>query len=469
MADPAAGRRQILAAAVVGLIVRLAFGLLYWVDKPLTHDEREYLALAQSVAAGRGFVYDASHDTGTAQQFGRAPVYPLFLAIVGAGRGEHVAAPARVKVAQSIVGAIGVGLIGLLARRAAGPRAGIAAAAIAAVYPPLVWISAYVFSEALYSTLALLAALLLDTALDRSAGGPAEDRGGPGISTYSLARPHLFSWRWGPTPSAGPVAHARSVAAEGSRSPSREPQALQYARSGSAMAAAAGLTAGLAILARPAMLLFLPLAALWLIAHRRPSLAVALVVTSLAVITPWTVRNARVYGRFVLIASEGGVTFWTGNHPLARGEGDLAANPDIKIAELAFRAAHPGLTAEQLEPLYYREALHYIARHPLWWLGLLAKKAFYTIVPIGPSYTLHSTRYLVSSVISYLLLLPFAAAGARAWRRGGRRPEALFVLAASAVIVGLVFFPQERFRIPVIDPALIVCAAVACAGRLKTQ
>jgi 4-amino-4-deoxy-L-arabinose transferase-like glycosyltransferase len=418
MADPAAGRRLILAAALVGLIARLGFGLLYWVDKPLTHDEREYLALAQSVAAGRGFVYDASHDTGTAQQFGRAPVYPLFLAIVGAGRGEHVAAPARVKVAQSIVGAIGVGLIGLLARRAAGLRAGVAAAAIAAVYPPLVWISAYVFSEALYSTLALLAALLLDTALDRSAGGPAEDRG---------------------------------------------------ARSGRAMAAAAGLTAGLAILVRPAMLLFLPLAALWLIAHRRPSLAVALVVTSLVVIAPWTVRNTRVYGRFVLIASEGGVTFWTGNHPLARGEGDLAANPDIKIAELAFRAAHPGLTAEQLEPLYYREALHHIARHPLWWLGLLVKKAFYTIVPIGPSYTLHSTRYLVASVISYLLLLPFAAAGARAWRRGGRRPEALFVLAASAVIVGLVFFPQERFRIPVIDPALIVCAAVACAEGVKQR
>ena len=53
-------------------------------------------------------------------------------------------------------------------------------------------------------------------------------------------------------------------------------------------------------------------------------------------------RNVRVYGRFVLVASEGGVTFWTGNHPLARGEGDLAANPDIKAAELTFRAAHPG-------------------------------------------------------------------------------------------------------------------------------
>jgi hypothetical protein len=27
------------------------------------------------------------------------------------------------------------------------------------------------------------------------------------------------------------------------------------------------------------------------------------------------------------------------------------------------------------------------------------------------------------------------------------------------VLLSLAFFPQERFRIPVIDPALIVCAA----------
>ena len=58
-----------------------------------------------------------------------------------------------------------------------------------------------------------------------------------------------------------------------------------------------------------------------------PSLAATLVAASLIVVTPWTVRNLRVYDRFVLVASEGGVTFWTGNHPLARGEGDLAANP----------------------------------------------------------------------------------------------------------------------------------------------
>ena len=54
---------------------------------------------------------------------------------------------------------------------------------------------------------------------------------------------------------------------------------------------------------------------------------------------PWTARNAAVYGRFVLVASEGGVTFWTGNHREARGEGDLAANPHLKPLNREFRAA----------------------------------------------------------------------------------------------------------------------------------
>lgn len=412
--DPVRARRLIVAVGVAGLVLRLAFGLLYWTGKPLTHDEREYLALAQGLAEGRGFVYDASRETGTAQQFGRAPAYPLFLTIIGAGSGEPSSSPARVKIAQSIVGAMVIWLIGTIALRAAGGIAGVAAAALAAVYPPLVWIGAYVLSETLYSALALGAVVLLDMAVARA------DKQGS-------------------------------------------------ARAGGASALGAGLLSGIAILVRPVMLFFLPLAAAWLWRRGRRSLAVALIVTSVAVVAPWTARNYRVYGRFVLVASEGGVTFWTGNHPLARGEGDLAANPAIKQADIAFRAAHPGLSAEELEPLYYRDALRYIAANPAWWLGLVARKAFYTIVPVGPSYTLHSMRYLVASVVSYLALLLVALPGVGvAWRRG-RRPTALFLLAASTVLVSLVFFPQERFRIPVIDPTLIVLAAAVCARRLEAR
>jgi 4-amino-4-deoxy-L-arabinose transferase-like glycosyltransferase len=402
--DPARARRLILLAAVVGLLVRLAFGLLYWVGKPLTHDEREYLALARSLSAGRGFTYDSSHATGTAQQFGRAPAYPLFLAAIGAGGDEHDRVPAVVKIAQSCAGAGVVALIGFLAMRAMGSRAGVLAAGLAAFHPPLVWICAYVLSETLYSLLALATVLLFDAAMARAIG--------PGRARDARIRIAL-----------------------------------------------AGLLAGAAILVRPVMLFFVPLAVLWMAWRRHAGLAAVFLALAAAVVLPWTVRNLRVHDRFVLVASEGGVTFWTGNHPLARGDGDLAANPDIKVAELEFRRAHPGLSAEQLEPLYYRDAIRYIAAHPLWWAGLLARKAFYTVVPIGPSYTLHSRKYRVASVTPYVLLLPFAIAGATRLVRRASPPAGLFLLAGSVVLAGLVFFPQERFRIPVIDPTLIVCAA----------
>lgn len=407
-------RRWILVAAVVGFALRAAFGAFYWVGKPLTHDEREYLALARSLTEGRGFTYgDDAGPAGTTQQFGRAPGYPAFLALIGAGQSDHGSSPLRVKLAQSIVGAGTVWLLGLIALRACGARAGVIAAAIAAVYPPLVWISAYVFSETLYSALALLGAHALQRAVDQS-GTTGSHPSRPGRHTAALA-------------------------------------------------AAAGALTGIAILVRPAMLFFVPLAAIWLIRRKRFVVASIALIAIVAIIAPWTLRNARIHGRFVLVASEGGITFWTGNHPLARGEGDLAANPELKRAELEFRRAHPGLTGDQLEPLYYRDAFAFIAEHPGRWLALLARKLFYTVVPIGPSYTLHSTRYWAASVLSYLGLLLAAAAGARALAHSAHRPTAILLLGASAVLTSVVFFPQERFRIPVIDPVLIIAAA-ATAG-----
>lgn len=400
MPDSRRCRRQIAWAAVAAFALRAAFAFGYWVDRPMTHDEHEYLALAAALASGHGLTY-LEPPKGTTAQFGRAPGYPAFLAAIGAGTTDAGSAPDRVKLVQAILGSFAVVLIAIAAYRAGGPLAGVVAAWLAAIYPPLVWMPAYVLSETLYSVLALGTALALQAAAD---------------------------------------------------APRR-----------AAHAAGAGVLCGAAVLVRPAMLFFLPLAAGWLVWRRTPRLAAALAFGALLVIAPWTARNYLVHGRFVLVASEGGVTFWTGNHPLARGEGDLAANPALKEEELRFRRAHPGLTSEQLEPLYYRDAFRHIAADPLRWLGLLGRKVFYTLVPAGPSYALHSRRYRTASVASYLIVLPFAIAGATLLWRNPRRPAALLLLAAASVLVGIVFFPQERFRIPVIDPVLIVCAATFVA------
>jgi hypothetical protein len=67
--------RAVWLAVAVGIAARLAFALGYWVDKPLTHDEREYLLLARNVAEGRGFVVELPGlpDGPSVERFSRPP------------------------------------------------------------------------------------------------------------------------------------------------------------------------------------------------------------------------------------------------------------------------------------------------------------------------------------------------------------------------------------------------------------
>jgi 4-amino-4-deoxy-L-arabinose transferase-like glycosyltransferase len=413
-------------AVAVALLLRLGFGLGYWTGKPLTHDEREYLTLAVNVAQGRGFATELPGEplaapTHDVQRFGRGPGYPLFLAPLtvldpdlrqGRLPGD---VPNAVKIAQAILGTAALLILAGLVRRGAGERAATAAAWIGALFPPLVWMPAYALSEQLASVLALACAAWLGIATD---GSPAA-RASRGRITAALV--------------------------------------------------GAGLAAGAGALTRPAHLFFLPAAALLLV-WRSPDRGAGLrraalfSIVALATIAPWTVRNAGVHQRFVPIASSGGVNFWIGNHREAVGDGDLAANPHLKVRNAEFRARHATLSEEALEPLYYDEALGFITADPVWWLGLEARKIWYTLTPFGPSYRLHAPRYFWTSAIALLVILPAAVVGlVRA--APGTRPAALLALAAATVVVGLVFFPHERFRLPVMDPALIAAASLSASRR----
>ncbi len=399
-------RLAVCGAVLLGLALRLGFGLLYWNGQVLTRDELEYLSLARSLAAGHGFVYDEVMRAGPFIPFGRSPGYPAFLALIGAGARVFTSAPTVVKVAQALVGAIGVWLAARVAFRVGGARAARATAIIAAIYPPLVWVAAFVWSEAIFWPLGLLIAWLFDR----------------GVSAGDRVRPGLVC----------------------------------------------GLIVGLAVITRPAIILFLPLAGAYLLWKWRIRMAVAMAVGVLLVYLPWTARNYVLHGRMMVVASDGGVTFWTGNNPLAIGEGDMAANTAIKLDNARLRAEHPGLTEEEMEHFYYEEAFRWMRAHPLDWVALEIKKVFYLVVPIGPSYTIHSSRYFVASVASYGSLLILGAVAIVRRRDHLGNAAGLWLLAASAILVCLVFFPQERFRIPLIDPALVVLGGLGLAAVLPS-
>ena len=249
------------------------------------------------------------------QRFGRGPGYPVFLAPLTwldadlrAGR-LPAGVPAAVKIVQAILGAAAILVLAGLVRRVAGDRAGAAAAWIAALFPPLVWMPAYALSEQLASVLALGCAAWLGAVTD---GTPAA-RGRP-RRHHARARgrrPRRRRRRADPPGTAVlPAAGGAAAVLAGARSPHRAAPRRSCSRS-----------------------------------------------LALAAIAPWTVRNAIVHRQFVPIASSGGVNFWIGNHREAIGDGDLAANPHLKLRNAEFRARHAGLSEEALEPLYYREAL----------------------------------------------------------------------------------------------------------------
>src|SRR5262245_56410989 len=240
-------RRWIAAAFGLAFLLRLGFAFFYWANEPLTRDEREYLSLARSLAAGNGFIYDAEVMDGSVQPFGRAPGYPVFLAVTGGGARFVDSVPLSVKIAQALVGSAGILLVAALAGRLAGSRAAVAGALIAACYPPLVWIASYAFSEAIFWPIALLVAW--------------------GLDRIESARSRIF-------------------AAFGS-----------------------GLLTGVAILIRPATMAFVPIAAVWFLVRRRYLGAAGFLIGMALLIGPWTVRNHAHYGRFVPVAAEGGVTF----------------------------------------------------------------------------------------------------------------------------------------------------------------
>ena len=384
----------------------------------IVDDAHDYDRHAVSIAMGHGYARMGSGPSG--ETAFRPPAYPYFLAGVYVLAGvERAPAPTRVvagRIANALVGAAIVALIGVLAAQLFDRRTALAAMGLAAVYLPLVLIGGALMSEPLF------AALLL---------------GALSAALRHRRAPHRYRW-----------------------------------------ALLAGLFCGLTLLARAnAVAVLAPLAfAVWDVRPRWSWRALAppaaLVAVALLTVAPWTIRNAIVLDRFVPVSTQAGWALAGTYNDAARADRAHPASwrslrrvPDYQYL------VRPSRWRRTPEPALEHElraaALRYAARHPAY----VAEVAYWNTARMlelaGRSWWRHTAatvsvgpRWADAGVVCFWVCAALALAGALTVR--GRRTPA-FVAAVPALLflsVVLLVFETPRYRTG-IDPFVVLLAAVA--------
>ncbi len=218
-----------------------------------------------------------------------------------------------------------------------------------------------------------------------------------------------------------------------------------------------GLLWGVAALANPAALSFLPFAGCWLAyqLHRRgkrwvvPALLSAIIFWM--AIMPWLARNYKALGRPVFIRDNFGVELRIGNNSLAEGIYVLAYHPGHNIVQYAKykQMGEAAFCAEQ-----GRLAREWIAQHPSRFLLLTIRRFIFfwdgmpRVSDVVGLIAVKNLLFLATSVLAIWGLL-------LAWKR---RVHGVFLFAALLIFYPLVYyvcFPELRYRHP-IDPELLI-------------
>ncbi|HEV7526493.1 MAG TPA: glycosyltransferase family 39 protein [Acidimicrobiia bacterium] len=421
-------RRFGLALAVIALsalVVRIAFVVVVAPHVPTLGDASAYHLLAENLAKGRGYIrpFDALllHVTRPTAEY--PPLFPALLS-VPARLGVHSVDQQRILLA--FVGTGTVVLVGLLGRRVGSDAVGLIAAALAAIYPMLFLTEATLMAESLY--VALIAVVLLLA-----------------YRVYDDPKPARFG-------------------------------ALGAAIGFATLTRAEGLLLGI-IMVVPLVFLLRGLTP----KERLARVAIALGV-AVAVVAPWTIRNAVRFHTFVPVsnnvatlidgancdATYGGPELGLWRETFSRRPGTSApALPQAQACFEGFDITDPHFDEAKAASAHTRAGTTYARRH----LASLPKVATVRVLRTWGLYAPNAQVDYESfegrprvwqqrGTLMYWVLLPFAIAGAVIVRR---RRRLLWPLAATAVTVTIVAastYGQQRFRIAA-EPAILVLAAVA--------
>ncbi|QYG93010.1 hypothetical protein HC251_11585 [Iamia sp. SCSIO 61187] len=412
----------ILAAAAVGLVVRLVVAVV-WARWPAgLYDPARYVGYAQSIADGKGMIDPFTHNP-TAYF---PPGYPY---LVGAALalcqaiGAEGSLPEVLGSGQAVVGGLTVLMVGVLGRRIAGGPAGAAAAVVVALLPNLVVHAAVVLSETV--SIALMLAFLLVAV--PAAGG-------------TLGRGRLVG---------------------------------------------AGLLFGAILLVRPVIAgVLVAVVVVWALDRSGWRTVLtrtgAVVGVGLLCVAPWTIRNAVRLDGFVPLSTNTGDNLCIGHAPGSVGafrfleacavdvditdgprgevEGD-AAKRDLAIEYALDRwRDQPGLALDRMRYTLRDDHDAIVAVESYRedsWMGERTRTLLYDV---------SDGLWAVIGVVGLVGLVRLV------WRRD-RDGVALAVTTAAVLAVPLLTFGDARFKVPVV-PLLVIAAAALVSdgiGRLRPE
>jgi tetratricopeptide (TPR) repeat protein len=240
-------------------------------------------------------------------------------------------------------------------------------------------------------------------------------------------------------------------------------------------AASAGLLAGLAAITRENILLFIPLAAvyMWVRSESRRWLTPALFILFFTLpLIPVTIRNYRSSGDFVPVSSQGGMNFYIGNSADTWRLQSL--QPGIEWDKMAFAPRRDiGDTASPNEysRWFFRKSFEDISEAPLAWFRTLIKKfyLFFYAEELDPNTDLNLyreyswlLRILVFRAgpvwIPFGVVVPLFLIGVAGRRLNLDKALLLSFVFAYAVSLSL-FHVRARYRLPVVPVLLLFSAA----------
>ena len=210
-----------------------------------------------------------------------------------------------------------------------------------------------------------------------------------------------------------------------------------------------GVIVGVGALSHGTIIIFLPLAALWLVVvATRQSRAVVIrnvavaALCSAAIIAPWTLRCSLLHDRFVFLLTTDSEDFWLGNNPYATGHGYVDPGHIVLMTltpeERTDLARQPNELAQA--DWFATQSRAFIRAHPSAFIRLNVLKLFHFWWFAPQSGVLYPRTWLHLYMVYYVAVLLLAAFGAgRVAQRGPQATHfgwliALFLLALSDVM-----------------------------------